>query len=396
MYSSRFLGPRTAFVLGSVTTAILASLLVVGLGASSGNAGPAEAAISGKAGPAGAAVAPPQAPGAGMNAPIPGLHAYTNAHAAVDSPPDRLGGPMNVTVTQEDGSTRLVLPGPRFLDPSVFGKPGQPVGMDPAPFPLLGVPTDLRNTADGQYTFADRATPFSDWRVVGTGDVRMELVDHTAIDGARTRDEIDFEAEFEMPDGSEFQVTVNRPLSHGMAYPFFGGVVTNHLLHGATGIGTRLMPTEFTYAAFWGVGNITKDGEVVNENHLIHVMVTEIVRGDDYKLAFDGGVGDPPGGVTMHLMIPPFRPDPEQGLVNAPVMTGFMPFPHIQERMQEAMQQVQQLPEAQRQQRMARMQEIRTLMQNTRQHVEEETQAGRWAGMPFIHIMFGNIEMEAS
>lgn len=311
------------------------------------------------------------------------------------NPPDRVGGPLTITVTQKGGSTRLALPGPRFLDPSVFGDPDNPVGFDPAPFPLLGVPTAKRETHNGNYTFVDQATPFSDWREVGVGDVNMTLVDATAIDGARTKDKVNFEANFALPDGAKYRVVCNMPLPHGMAYPFFGGVVTNQLLHGGTGIGTRLMPTEFTYAAFWGVGNIYKDGKLINEKQMIHAMVTEIVRGEGYKLQFDGGVGNPSTGLTLHLMIPPYKPTPK-GMQPSPLKTMFMPFPYIQKHMMAAMQEVNKLPAAQKAQRMAVMNEVKTLMEHTKAHVMQETQAGRMWGMPFLHIMFGNIEMKAS
>lgn len=327
--------------------------------------------------------------------PVPGLHAYTKGHSATQSPPDRLGGPLTVTAEQENGSTRWVLPGPRSLDPSVFGTPDAPAGFDPAPFPLLGVPLDMRNTAGGKYTFADHATPFSDWREVGVGSVRMEVTDATATDGARTKDKVSFEATFESPDGEhEYRVTADKPIPHGMAYPFFGGVVTNHLLHGATGIGTRLMPTEYTYAAFWAMGNLYRDGELVNENHMVHVMVTEIVRGEGYRLNTDGEVGDPPGGMTLHLMVPAFAPG-QEGLEPRPLKTGFIPFPFIKQHMEEAMKSAQELPENQRAERLAILQEVKGLMDETKAHVEEAMQAGKMDGQPFLHVMFGNIEVSA-
>lgn len=332
--------------------------------------------------------------------PVPGLHAYTRGHAKFQNPPDLIGGPIKVKVTQKNGSTRWVLPGPRFLDPSVFGTPEKPVGFDPAPFPLLGIPLDLRKTAGNnattKYTFVGRATPFSDWREVGVGNIEMEVVDATAIDGARTKDKVHFVATFKSPDGKyEYKVTADKPIPHGMAYPFFGGVVTNHLLHGVTGIGSRLMPTEFTYVAFWAIGNVYRNGELVNENHLIHVMVTEIVRGENYKLNFDGEVGNPPTGTTLHLMVPPYKPSPK-GLQEDPVKTGFVPFPFVKKHMQAAMKEAQQLPPDQRAKRMAMLEEIKSLMDHTREHVMQAMKAGKMDGQPFLHVMFGNIKMEAS
>ncbi|MFQ6673906.1 MAG: hypothetical protein ACE5GH_03855 [Fidelibacterota bacterium] len=342
-------------------------------------------------------VAQPQSkPQPKSDPPMVGMHAYTMGHSKFESPPDRLGGPLRVKVTQNKGSTRWVLPGPRFLDPRVFGTPDFPTGFDQAPFPLLGVPLDLRKSRDGRYTFADHATPFSNWREVGVGSINMEVVDATAIDGARTKDEVHFEATFESPDGKHsYRVTADRALPHGMAFPFFGGVVTNHLLHGVTGIGTRLMPTEFTYVAFWAVGNIYRDGQLVNENHLIHVMVTEIVRGENYALQFDQGVGNPPSGTTLHLMVPPFKPTPE-GLKPDPVKSGFVPFPFVQKHMMEAMKNAQQLPEGLREERLAVLQEVKALMGRTKEHVMEAMQAGKMDGQPFFHVMFGNIQLEAT
>ncbi|MFQ5851676.1 MAG: hypothetical protein ACE5JU_13965 [Candidatus Binatia bacterium] len=332
--------------------------------------------------------------------PIPGMHAYVRGHAKHQNPPDRLGGPLTVTVTQENGSTRLALPGPRRLDPSVFGTPEKPVGFEPAPFPLYGTPEDFRMTLNGHYSVTNHATPFSDWREVGVGSLKMKVVDATAIDGARTKDNIDFEATFKLPDGVGYRVVCcKKPLAHGMAFPTFGGVVTNHLLHGNSGIGTKLMPTEFTYVAFWGVGDVYREGKLINPNHLIHVMVTEIVRGEGYDLHFDGGVGDPPQGKTLHLMIPPYKPVPGKGMVRDNLKTMFMPFPYVERNIKADMKAAKQAGD---QERIAMLKQIRQVMGKTKEHVLHATKElkegdpGKMWGMPFIHIMFGNIKMTAS
>lgn len=328
--------------------------------------------------------------------PSPGLHAYTMGHAKHQQPADLLGGPLTVKVTQKNGSTRWVLPGPRFLDPAAFGSPDHPVGFDPAPFPLLGIPVAMRNTANGKFTFVNKATPFSQWREVGVGSIEMKVVDATATDGARTKDKVHFVATFSSPDGKhQYKVTADKAIPHGMAYPFFGGVVTNHLLHGATGIGTRLMPTEFTYAGFWAIGNIYRDGELVNANHLVHVMVTEVVRGDNYKLQFDGGVGNPPSGITLHLMVPPFKPSPK-GLQKDPVKTGFVPFPFIKKHMQGAMKAAMQLPAGEKEKHLAMLKQVKGMMDETKTEMMKAMKAGMMDGQPFFHVMFGNIEMKAS
>lgn len=259
-----------------------------------------------------------------------GAHAWVQSHAQIQNPASILGGPLHVTAEQADGGAAFwVFPGPRELDPSVFGTPDKPIGYYGAPFPLYGVPMDLRgvNEAGDAFTRVTRPTPFSDNFSPTTGGFTMSLTDATATDAATTRDKIDFRAEFQSPDGSHtYVVEVQQPLAHGFAFPFFGGVATNMLLHGISGIGTPLMPTEYTYAAFWGVGTISRDGEVVNERQLVHLMVTEPVRGAGYELVTDRNVPSPnasPTAMTVHLMIPPYRVTGGQPpLADAPVQTG--------------------------------------------------------------------------
>ena len=53
--------------------------------------------------------------------PSVGLGAYTKQHSRFPEPPDRIGGPVTITAIQESGSTRQTLPGPRSIDPAVFG-----------------------------------------------------------------------------------------------------------------------------------------------------------------------------------------------------------------------------------------------------------------------------------
>ena len=115
-----------------------------------------------------------------------------------------------------------------------------------------------------------------------------------------------------------------------------------------------------------------------------------------YTLQFDGGVGNPPSGKTLHLMVPKYRPVPGKGMVEAPLMTGFMPFPFVQKHMMKAMQDAKQLPESKREEKMAILGQVKEMMGHTKEHVMEETKAGKMAGMPFFHVMFGNVEIETS
>ncbi len=333
----------------------------------------------------------------GMDKSLPhiGLYAYAKGHAMISNPPDLLGGALRVSLVKKNTSTHWVLPGPRFLDPVVFGNSAHPVGFEQAPFPLIGIPPGLRKSEGGKYTFVDHATPFSDWMEVGVGSVSMKLVDVTAIDGARTKDKVDFDATFKSPDGRfTYRVVSKKALPHGMGYPFFGGVVTNHLLHGSTNIGTRLMPTEFIYAGFWGVGKIYRNGKLVNDGQIIHVMLGELVRGNNQNLQFDGGVDS--RGMMMHLMVPPYRVSPK-GPVLAPVKTGYAPFPLIKKHMMAKMKMLKGmkfLTPAQKKVKMKRMMEVKDLMARTKEHmVQAMMQGDKFFGQPFLHVMFG---MQAS
>lgn len=256
---------------------------------------------------------------------------YLSAHINDENPGSVVGGPITVTVTQEDGTANWVFPGPRDLDPTVFGTSEQPQGTEVPPV-ILGVPETIRVMNEDGTQVTSIPTPFSDSFASTEGaSLSLTAVDATATDGATTNDSVAFEATFEAPDGQgEYRVTVSMAAPHGWFIPTAGGVITNFLQHGVTGWGTRLMPTEYADLAFWGLGDVYKDGELVAEGRLIHGMLTELVRGDDYKLAFDSEVN--PDYRHFHLIIPPFTPQGEQ----SPVPTGFtlpngmeQPFMHV-------------------------------------------------------------------
>jgi len=324
--------------------------------------------------------------------PLPhiGLYAYTHAHALNPNPPDRWGGAVTVTAEQTKGAVQWVLPGPRDLDAAVFGTPDHPVGWEQAPFPLIGVPPSLRQSENGQYTIADHATPFSNWRAIGLGGVHMSITDLTAIDGATTKDKIDFVATFESPDKMHsYKVVVKKALPHGFGYPFFGGVVTDHLMHGGTAIGTRLMPTEYIFASFWGAGDIYVDGRLTNPNQVVHMMIGEGVRGKHWVLGHDKDIHGQ--GVVMHLMVPPYRVTPN-GPVMAPLRSGYIPFPAIKKHMMKAKEMVMNMSPEKQKIMMPKLMAAKALMMKTKKHVQEQMAEGKMFGQPFFHVMFGNVK----
>ncbi len=245
---------------------------------------------------------------------------------------------VSVTVEAPDNdNVRWVLPGPRGLESGVFGTPAQPLGFEAAPD--IGVAIEARLVSEDGSAFTTTAgmTPHSDNSAPISGRISFSVTDITAVDGADTEDEIDFISEFIGPNGDKYRIMVDKALPRGPVHPFFGGVVTNAYLHGGTGIGTKPQPRQFVYAGFWGVGQLYRNGELVADNQLVHVMLSQRVRTpleDGYRLVFSDEVNQL-SGRQVHVILPPVTitatgPQPR------PVPTGFnlpngqeQPFVHL-------------------------------------------------------------------
>lgn len=261
---------------------------------------------------------------------------YLKAHDSVQKPLGLLGGPLKIHLSQPKGGVHVALPAYRQLDPQVLGTPDRPRKLNGFPI-ATGVPAKLRGEKDGQYTQLKTLSPFGDKSMVaGDGKLDVEATDATATDAATTQDTVRMTASWKDKAGNTYTVKCcNRMASHGADYPTFGGVVTNTILHGSSGVGTALMPTEYTYFAFWGIGEVLKNGKVVAKPRLVHGMLTEYVRGKNYALVSDDEVT--PTRRHFHLIVPPVMPDLEHGTFKkSPVTTGFelangqtLPFWHV-------------------------------------------------------------------
>ena len=328
--------------------------------------------------------------------PLPdtGLGAYTLAHALNPSPPDRISGPLGIKVSLRNATTRWALPGPRQMDPAVFGTPANPIGWENTPFPLVGIAPGMRQKLDDAYTIVDQATPFSDWLPVGIGNLEMILTDATAIDGAKSKDKVSFIATFQAPDKSHnYRVEANMALPHGKFFPTFGGVVTDHLLHGATGLGTRLMPTEYAYVAFWAKGKLFVDDKLANDNHIIHMMITEVVRKND-SLQSEGGVNG--AGKVLHLMVPPYKIGPN-GPEKSLLKTDYLPFPEIDKRMTIAKENIMKMPDSlDKREMMGQLRATNKLMIHNKAQAIKAIREGKMWGQPFLHVMFGNPDIKVT
>lgn len=260
---------------------------------------------------------------------------YLQAHMKAE-PQALLGGPLEISISQNSGGVFTVVPSRRELDPHVFGTPEVPRALAGSPG-INGLPPGARGVSDGSYTRMKNPSPFGDKNIVmPNGQLSIEAVDATAADASSSQDQVTFQASWEDREGNTYSVRCCAQLAaHGVEYPTFGGVVSNTILHGSSRIGTALMPTEYVYFAFWGMGEVRKNGEVQQKPRLVHGMLTEYVRTEGYELATDEEVS--PGRRHFHLMVPPMMPEPkEQEFVHSNVETGFqlpngmqLPFWHV-------------------------------------------------------------------
>ena len=261
---------------------------------------------------------------------------YLDDHKMIDQPLGLLGGPIQIDISQDAGGVFVAMPDRRQLDPHVFGTPDMPRAVAGTPG-INGLPPMARGEEDGNYTTMMMPSPFGDaFMAMGDGRLQINATDATATDAARTDDTVEMMASWKDGEGNVYEVRCCAMLAaHGMEFPTFGGVVTNHILHGFTRIGTALMPSEYTYFGFWGMGQVLKNGEVLDAPRLVHGMLTEYVRTDGYALAFDDEVT--PTRQHFHLMVAPFQPVMEsESFEQRPVHTGMMlpngmelPFWHV-------------------------------------------------------------------
>lgn len=253
--------------------------------------------------------------------------------------PDTDSDVLTGVVAQEaefraDGEVRWIFPGPRRLDPTVFGTPDRPLGLEEG----VGVPLEGRLKSDDGEAYTTTSDPvifFDEWEET-SGEAAVRVVDRTAVAGEETEDEIEATFTFEGPDGEhEYRVEVEEALPMLPDHEDFGGVGLGVTIHGRTGIGTKIVPQVLSQIAVWGVGALYIDDELVADNRLVHFMATERVRDpdEDYELVFDEGVIH--GEVHGHLVLAPVAVTPD-GPVNEPIATGVMlpngdeqPFLHV-------------------------------------------------------------------
>jgi hypothetical protein len=186
--------------------------------------------------------------------------------------------------------------GRRNLDPRVFGTVVAPFGTNP----IAGVPLDKRlSDGQGNWTTTAAAIPVSNvTSALEPGSfASVSVRDRTPTDrpsfSSTTYDEVELEVVAITAEGLRVEITANTPLPRGPHHEFFGGVGTNVVQHGRTGIGIKLVPQVFSYLTVYAKGEIRVDGELLpgNDDQLIHLMVSQGTRDAANNPGAAGGNG---------------------------------------------------------------------------------------------------------
>jgi plastocyanin len=103
----------------------------------------------------------------------------------------------------------------------------------------------------------------------------------TAWDKGATRDSVDGVAEFATQDGAGWKLILDRVQTKDVPHhPRFGGVILGLYYHGNTTVHTPLVPTINSAVALWAFGHLYKNGVLVTDNAMVHVMLLSHTRRD--------------------------------------------------------------------------------------------------------------------
>src|SRR2546425_5473669 len=109
----------------------------------------------------------------------------------------------------------------------------------------------------------------------------------TAWDKGAVRDSVNGVAEFTTQDGARWRLALDRVQTKDVPHhPRFGGVILGLYYHGATQVHTPLVPTINSAVALWAFGHLYKNGALVTDNAMVHVMLLSRTRREgDFALA---------------------------------------------------------------------------------------------------------------
>jgi plastocyanin len=162
---------------------------------------------------------------------------------------------------------------------------GPVIQILPGPFPFADSAAPvLKSFGDEREGLESQAQngPYSDNVAPIGGSFRF-----TAWDKGATRDSIDGVAEFITQDHAKWKLVLDRVQTKDVPHhPRFGGVIMGLYYHGMTGVHTPLVPTINSAVALWAFGHLSRNGTLVTDDAMVHVMqLSRTRRESDFKLA---------------------------------------------------------------------------------------------------------------
>jgi plastocyanin len=109
----------------------------------------------------------------------------------------------------------------------------------------------------------------------------------TAWDKGAVQDSVEGVANFITQDHARWKLVLDRVQTKDVPHhPRFGGVIMGLYYHGMTGVHTPLVPTINSAVALWAFGHLYRNGALVTDNAMVHVMQLSRTRRDgDFALA---------------------------------------------------------------------------------------------------------------
>jgi len=154
-------------------------------------------------------------------------------------------------------------------------------------------------------------TPFSNRVALGAGTYDLSVLDVNPEDSPSSEDRVEqVNIQYQRLNGTGFvidNIDIIHKEKRSGDHTFFGGIGFDKVMHGNTGIGTNLMPQLTSEITLWGTADLKNlNGEILDTNRLIHLMVGSRVRTDNLKLttAVDTDQSDPNRRET-HIIFPP-------------------------------------------------------------------------------------------
>ncbi len=155
---------------------------------------------------------------------------------------------------------------------------GAVIQVLPGPFPFADSALAVINSRpDDQRSDLEHKAhlgPYSNNVARITGDIELLAVDHGA-----SGDSVSGTAELRTADGARWKLVMDRVQTRDIPFnPRFGGVIMGLYYHGATGVHTPLVPTIRSSLALWAYAHLYRDGRLVTDDAMVHVMLLSRTR----------------------------------------------------------------------------------------------------------------------